>query len=287
MLIALAWCTGLVRALVAGKDAEKSSHCWHPQVLFEAPEPSVRLLPAPWTNKLDTFQQLAVLRCLRPDRFATNAAAFHALGPPGGAFCRACCTAEVALEPFALNHWARQNRCVSLIEQPEFSVPLFCRLPLAIAAFVAEQLGQQYVEPPPFDLDRCYKDSNAITPLIFVLSPGSDPMASLFKFADSLRVSVGDSICIELVRVDVCGGEAIEADPGHGSVRSAPVPARPHPFPHAQVESISLGQGQGPKAAAMIEAAQQKGGWVVLQVSCSWARSCVKGGGLLVHFEPK
>ena len=38
------------------------------------------------------------------------------------------------------------------------------------------------------------------------------------------------------------------------------------------MESISLGQGQGPKAAKLIETAQAQGGWVVLQVSVrgSW-----------------
>jgi hypothetical protein len=88
-------------------------------------------------------------------------------------------------------------------------------------------MGHQFVESPSFDLDASYQDSTCATPLIFLLSPGADPMSVLLRYAEAQK---------------------------------------------AQVESISLGQGQGAKAAKLIEAAQQRGGWVVLQ-NCHLATS--------------
>ena len=49
-------------------------------------------------------------------------------------------------------------------------------MPLVID-FVKDKLGEKFVDPPPFDLAKSYADSNATIPLIFVLSPGADPMA--------------------------------------------------------------------------------------------------------------
>ena len=50
--------------------------------------------------------------------------------------------------------------------------------------FVKEKLGEMFVEPPPLNLAKSYADSNICIPLIFVLSPGADPMAGLLKFAE-------------------------------------------------------------------------------------------------------
>jgi len=58
----------------------------------------------------------------------------------------------------------------------------------AVQAYVEGSLGRKYIEPPPFDLQGSYNDSSAITPLIFVLSPGSDPMAALLKFSELQKV---------------------------------------------------------------------------------------------------
>ena len=87
-----------------------------------------------------------------------------------------------------------------------------------IAQFVAGDLGQKYIEPPPFDLEGTFKDSTNTSPLVFILSPGVDPMLALLKFAETKG---------------------------------------------RKVDSISLGQGQGPHAERMVKGGQKEGSWCV------------------------
>jgi dynein heavy chain len=53
----------------------------------------------------------------------------------------------------------------------------------AIKEFVKLEMGAFYIESPPFDLEGSVEDSNNETPIIFVLSPGADPIAYLKALA--------------------------------------------------------------------------------------------------------
>ena len=64
----------------------------------------------------------------------------------------------------------------------------------AVNDFVEGTMGRKFIEPPPFDLPGSYAESKATTPLLFVLSPGSDPTSALLKFADDMEK--GDSISV-------------------------------------------------------------------------------------------
>lgn len=63
-----------------------------------------------------------------------------------------------------------QKLLIMRIIRPDKLVP-------AVMEFVEAKMGQKFVEPPLFDLVASYGDSNALAPLIFILSPGTDPMA--------------------------------------------------------------------------------------------------------------
>ena len=66
--------------------------------------------------------------------------------------------------------------CIFFFSSHEQIVP-------AVQNFIIKAMGQAYIEPPTFDLAKSYDDSSYFTPLIFVLSPGADPMNILMKFA--------------------------------------------------------------------------------------------------------
>lgn len=94
-------------------------------------------------------------------------------------------------------------------------------------------MSSEFIEPPTFNLENCYNDSNCCSPLVFILSPGSDPMAGLLRFSQDMKIKKN------------------------------------------AFHTISLGQGQGPIAAAMIDDALRAGQWVVLQ-NCHLAESWMR-----------
>jgi len=51
-----------------------------------------------------------------------------------------------------------------------------------------KELGKKYTSPPPFDLAKSFSDSTNKTPVIFVLSPGADPMTELQKLSEAKKI---------------------------------------------------------------------------------------------------
>ncbi|XP_041969812.1 dynein axonemal heavy chain 1-like [Aricia agestis] len=95
--------------------------------------------------------------------------------------------------------------------------------------FVSANLGGRFVEPQPAELGAVFGDSDPLSPVIFVLSPGTDPAADLMKFAEKKKMG-------------------------------------------KRLESISLGQGQGPIAEALLRVGVDVGNWVFFQ-NCHLAPS--------------
>ncbi|CAL1689869.1 unnamed protein product [Lasius platythorax] len=133
------------------------------KTMFDTQEAHLAPFPEPWKTKLDDFEKLLILKCLRPDKL-TN----------------------------------------------------------AMHIYLTKYLSQPFVEPQTTELSTIYKESFNITPLVFILSSGTDPATELYKFADKLEMG-------------------------------------------RKLYSISLGQGQGPKAQAMLKESTEMGTWVFFQ----------------------
>ncbi|RYH30569.1 hypothetical protein EON65_04765 [archaeon] len=63
------------------------------------------------------------------------------------------------------------------------------KIELAIQDFIVHYLGEAYIQPPLFDLKNCYLDSTNISPLIFILSSGSDPNKDLDILATEMNMN--------------------------------------------------------------------------------------------------
>ncbi|KAL9909718.1 dynein heavy chain at 62B [Glossina fuscipes fuscipes] len=57
---------------------------------------------------------------------------------------------------------------------------------LAVQHFIANEIGAQFVTPPDFDISKSFTESTALTPLIFILSPGADPLGALLSYAEKM-----------------------------------------------------------------------------------------------------
>jgi len=53
----------------------------------------------------------------------------------------------------------------------------------AAQAYIREVLGEAYLSPPSFNIEESYATSTPVSPLVFVTTPGTDPLAELQAFA--------------------------------------------------------------------------------------------------------
>ncbi|KAK5648316.1 hypothetical protein RI129_003208 [Pyrocoelia pectoralis] len=65
------------------------------------------------------------------------------------------------------------------------------RIYRGVTNYIMNTMGEEYVMPPVISLDNIFDQSSTTTPVIFVLSPGSDPTAELMKLADRCGMGGG------------------------------------------------------------------------------------------------
>lgn len=58
------------------------------------------------------------------------------------------------------------------------------RVYLAITNFVTGRMGEKYVTPPVISFEAIFEQSTPFSPIVFILSPGSDPASDLMKLAE-------------------------------------------------------------------------------------------------------
>ncbi|CAE8665977.1 unnamed protein product [Polarella glacialis] len=99
------------------------------------------------------------------------------------------------------------------------------RIGAALTQFVVDNLGQDFVEQPYFDMEVAYEESTAIAPFFFVLFPGVDPTPTIEALGRKLQITEANG----------------------------------------RLLNISMGQGQETIALNAINKMAKDGGWLMLQ----------------------
>jgi len=99
------------------------------------------------------------------------------------------------------------------------------RIGSALSQFVIDNLGQDFVDQAPFDMEQSYEESTAITPYFFVLFPGVDPTPVIEGLGRKLQITEANG----------------------------------------RLLNISMGQGQEKVALNALNKMAKEGGWLMLQ----------------------
>mmetsp|Transcript_146756 Transcript_146756/g.471049 ORF Transcript_146756/g.471049 Transcript_146756/m.471049 type:complete len:4209 (+) Transcript_146756:103-12729(+) len=121
------------------------------------------------------------------------------------------------------------------------------RIGAALTEFITANLGAEYVEQEPFDMERCHEESSNLTPFFFVLFPGVDPTSTI---------------------------EALGRQKGF--LES-----------NGKLVNISMGQGQEKVAIDALNKSAQGGGWIMLQnihLMQDWLKELERGLEIVEEF---
>lgn len=99
------------------------------------------------------------------------------------------------------------------------------RLPIALSKFVQENLGDEFINQPPFSMVDTYHFSTNRTPILFVLYPGVDPTSWVEDYGKERNITAENGL----------------------------------------FANISMGQGQEARADETIKRLGKAGGWLFLQ----------------------
>ncbi|KAH0502213.1 Dynein heavy chain 10, axonemal [Microtus ochrogaster] len=117
--------------------------------------------PLGYDDYITAFQKLLILRCFRVDRWYD--------------------LDSLEQFPFPLGYDDYITAFQKLLILRCFRVDRVYR---AVTDYVTHTMGEKYVQPPMISFEAIFEQSTPNSPIVFILSPGSDPASDLMKLAE-------------------------------------------------------------------------------------------------------